>query len=106
MCLLPCDSDTNVVTPLFYTFECIALKYSETSICRSPLHTPPPHKNHLFPLVPARHPYKQCIIISNVSVLEVSFSLVIGSELLVLTHNMPGMIFCEKEMVKVNLIVF
>jgi hypothetical protein len=44
-------------------------------------------KDRSFSLVLAEHPCKQCIIISDASFLEVSFSYVNHSEFLVLTDN-------------------
>jgi hypothetical protein len=42
-------------------------------------------------------PYKQSIIISDLSFLKISFSLISDSEFLVLTHNFPRMIVLRKK---------
>jgi hypothetical protein len=55
-----------------------------------------------FSLVLAQCSYKQCIIISHASFLEVSFSCISHSEFLVPTHYIHGMIVTEIYIVKVN----
>jgi hypothetical protein len=70
----------NTVKPLSIGSICIAF----------------PQVSFIF-LVPINSPYKQCIIISDASFLDVSFYCISCSEFLVLTHNIPGMIVSKKK---------
>jgi hypothetical protein len=55
------------------------------------------HENHSLALDPKNCLYKQCIIKSAVPFLEVLFSCIICSYFLVMNHNIPRMIVCNRK---------
>jgi hypothetical protein len=77
---VPKESNTNTVKPLPISSVCIIF----------------PQVSFIFP-VPIYCPYKQCIITSDASFLDMSFYHVNRSEFLVLAHNIPGKIVSEKK---------